>query len=280
LTLTPVSAPSLPDMNEDHLDVLVRGEGPGLLLAHGAGGGIEGNFGLVLDDLARDHTLVGPHYPGAGGTPVAAGPLDLDELADGLVAAAVGAGQESFAVLGESLGSAVAVRAATRHPSRVTALVLTAGFAVADPVLALAARLVASLARTGQWDDVARLACLSCLSPADLARIAPGDLDAAVSATRAGMPPGMVDHFDLVSRVDVRPDLARIGVPTLVFAPTGDRLVLPDSSRRLAAGIADATLVELPGAAHILNGTDRAAWLARVREFLRALPSAVPAGAA
>ncbi|MGW7554590.1 alpha/beta fold hydrolase, partial [Streptomyces rimosus] len=46
------------------LDVLVKGHGPALLLAHGAGGGIEGNFGLVLDDLARDHTLVGPHYPG------------------------------------------------------------------------------------------------------------------------------------------------------------------------------------------------------------------------
>ncbi|WP_308312029.1 hypothetical protein [Streptomyces albipurpureus] len=37
-----------------HLDVLVQGRGPALLLAHGAGGGIEGNFGLVLDDLAQD----------------------------------------------------------------------------------------------------------------------------------------------------------------------------------------------------------------------------------
>lgn len=51
------------------LDVHVQGSGPALLLAHGAGGGIQGNFGLVLDDLARDHTLVGPHYPVAGGSP-------------------------------------------------------------------------------------------------------------------------------------------------------------------------------------------------------------------
>ncbi|MEV6161593.1 alpha/beta fold hydrolase [Streptomyces sp. NPDC052052] len=255
------------------LDVIVQGSGPALLLAHGAGGGIQGNFGLVLDDLAQDHTLVGPHYPGAGGSPVATEPLDLDNLADQLVAAAVAAGQESFAVLGESLGSAVAVRMAARHPERVRALVLTAGFAVADPVLALATRLIKSLADAGQWDDVARLAHLSCLASTDLADIDPAGLDAAVARTLAGMPPGTLDHFDLVSRVDVRADLAGLSAPTLVVVPTGDRLVLPESSYRLAKGIPGAQLIELPGAAHILNEADRATWLRHVREFLGTFPA-------
>ncbi|MEU6768088.1 alpha/beta fold hydrolase [Streptomyces sp. NPDC046853] len=256
-----------------HLDVLVQGRGPALLLAHGAGGGIAGNFGLVLDDLARDHTLVGPHYPGAGGSAVATGPLDLDDLADRLVRAAVAAGQHSFAVLGESLGSAVAIRIATRHPDRVRALVLTAGFATADPVLALATQLIKSLASAGQWEDVARFALLSCMSPADLAVAEPAALDEPAAQTLAAMPPGMLDHFDLVSRVDVRADLAKVSAPTLVVAPTGDRLVLPESSYRLAAGIPGAHLVELPGAAHVLNPADRATWLRHVRDFLAALPA-------
>ncbi|MFG2594309.1 alpha/beta fold hydrolase [Streptomyces sp. NPDC048438] len=266
-------------MTTDHalppsqLDVLVQGRGPALLLAHGAGGGIEGNFGLVLDDLAQDHTLVGPHYPGAGGSPAAIEPLDLDDLADRLVAAAVAAGQDSFAVLGESLGSAVAVRIATRHPNRVRALVLTAGFPTADPVLALVAQLIKSLAAAGQWDDLARLALLSCMSPADLAGLEPADLDAPVAQTLTAMPPGTLDHFDLVSRVDVRTDLAKVSAPTLVVAPTGDRLVLPESSYRLAAGIPGARLIELPGAAHVPNAADRATWLRHVREFLAALPA-------
>ncbi|WAU82872.1 alpha/beta fold hydrolase [Streptomyces sp. Qhu-G9] len=255
------------------LDVLVQGRGPALLLAHGAGGGIEANFGLALDDLAQDHTLVGPHYPGAGASPRAIEPLALDDLADRLVAAAVAAGQDSFAVLGESLGSAVAVRIATRHPTRVRALILTAGFPTADPVLALAAQLFKSLAAAGQWNDLARLALVSCMSRADLADLEPADLDAAVSQTLAAMPPGMLDHFDLVSRVDVRTDLPKVSAPTLVVAPTGDRLVLPESSYRLAAGIPGARLIELPGAAHVLNTADRATWLRHVREFLAALPA-------
>ncbi|MFD0020441.1 alpha/beta fold hydrolase [Streptomyces sp. NPDC058382] len=267
-------------MTTDHtlltpqLDVLVQGSGPALLLAHGAGGGIEGNFGLVLDDLARDHTLVGPHYPGAGGSPAATEPLELDDLADRLVAAAVAAGQDTFAVLGESLGSAVAVRIATRHPNRVRALVLTAGFPTADPVLDLAARLIKSLAASDHWDDLARFALLSCMSPAELAGLEPADLDDPAARTRNAIPPGMPAHFDLVSRVDVRGDLSKVSAPTLVVAPTGDRLVLPESSHRLAAGIPGARLVELPGAAHVLSATDRATWLGHVREFLAALPTA------
>ncbi|MEU5285600.1 alpha/beta hydrolase [Streptomyces sp. CA-278952] len=234
---------------------------------------MEGNFGLVLDDLAQDHTLVGPHYPGAGGSPAAVEPLDLDDLADRLVAAAVAAGQDSFAVLGESLGSAVAVRIATRHPDRVRALVLTVGFSVADPVLALAAQLIRSLASAGQWGDVARLALLSCMSPAELAELEPADLDAPAAQTLTAMPPGMLDHFDLISRVDVRADLAKVAAPTLVVAPTGDRLVLPACSYRLAVGIPGAQLIELPGAAHILNPADRATWLRHVRAFLAAVPA-------
>ncbi|QHC24206.1 alpha/beta fold hydrolase [Streptomyces sp. GS7] len=250
------------------LDVLTRGSGPALLLAHGAGGGIEGNFGLVLDDLAADHSIVGPHYPGAGGTPVATDPLELDDLADQLAASAVAAGHQRFAVLGESLGTAVALRTATRHPERVTSLVLTAGFAVADPVLALTAELIRTLGRAGEWSAVARLAVVSCRSPEQLATIPPAALDDAVARAAAGMPPGMLDHFDLVSRVDVRDDLARVAVPTLVVAPLGDRLVLPESSRRLADGIPGARLAELPGAGHLLSEPDRAVWLRLVREFL------------
>ncbi|MFI7242818.1 alpha/beta fold hydrolase [Streptomyces qinglanensis] len=254
------------------LDVHVRGSGPALLLAHGAGGGIEANFGHVLEDLASDHTLIGPHYPGAGGSPRAAGPLALDTLVDAVVDAAVSRGHERFTVLGESLGTVVALRTAARYPERVTGLVLTAGFAVADPLLEFASGLVTRLGRAGEWDAVARIATQSALLDGDISELTAEALEEAVAATREGLPPGTVDHFDLVRRVDVRGDLAGIRVPALVAVPTGDRLVLPDSSRRLAAALPDAALVEIPGGAHVLGEQDRKVWLGHVREFLAGLP--------
>src|SRR5690349_8298937 len=108
------------------LHTTVSGTGPGIVLAHGAGGGIEANFGALIPALARTHTVVGSDYP-ADDTP-----LTLDDLADALVAAAVEAGVPTFTIIGFSLGTAVAVRAAARHPERVTGLLLTAGLAVPD----------------------------------------------------------------------------------------------------------------------------------------------------
>ena len=43
----------------------VRGSGPGLVLAHGAGGGVKENFAPIMDHLAADYTVVGVDYPGS-----------------------------------------------------------------------------------------------------------------------------------------------------------------------------------------------------------------------
>src|SRR3954465_13636706 len=127
----------------------VRGSGPGLVLAHGAGGSVMANFGPIFDGLATDRTAVGVDYPGAGSTPRALRPLTTDSLADPLIAAAVREGLESFAIAGWALAGAVGIRAAARHPDRVTALVLTSAFAHADAPLRLAASVWHDLYQTG-----------------------------------------------------------------------------------------------------------------------------------
>ncbi|MGN5376655.1 alpha/beta fold hydrolase [Streptomyces lasalocidi] len=80
------------------------------------------------------HTVVGVDYPGSGRTPTASAPLELEALADQLVAAADAEGLDTFAVCGYSLGGPVAIRAAVRRPARVTSLVLSATFARVDTV--------------------------------------------------------------------------------------------------------------------------------------------------
>lgn len=54
----------------------------------------------------------------------------------------------------------------------------------------------------------------------------------------------------IISRVDSRPSLARIEVPTLVAVGDSDPLTPPDRSEEIAAGIAGAKLVVIPQCGH------------------------------
>jgi pimeloyl-ACP methyl ester carboxylesterase len=248
------------------LPAIVRGAGPGLLLAHGAGGTPELNFPF-LDRLARRATVVAPPYPGRHPAPPAVRPLDADELADRLVASALAAGVESFTVVGYSLGAALATRIAARHPTRVQGLVLTAGFAHARPSFqALAAVWRALL--DGPREPLAHFLALTCSSASALASLTSADYAATVDAlVDLPIPPGTPDQVELVRRIDVRGDLAAIAVPTVVVVPTGDLLVAPVHSRELAQGIARATTVELDSG-HLV-GVDRPdAWLAAIDGLL------------
>lgn len=251
------------------LSRIVRGTGPGLLLAHGAGGGIEANFGPVLDGLAAGHTVVGPDYPGAGRTPRASEPLTLDGLADRLVAAAVEEGLETFAVTGYSLGGPVAVRAAIRHPERVTALVLTATFAHANPRFRLAGRLWRDLLadRGDHPERLAAFVSLMAMGAPALDRVGQADLDAALKFSAATVPPGTSDQVALIDVIDVREELARIEVPTLVISTTHDSLVTPFHHRQLADGIPGARLAEI-ATGHLPFVERPEEWLTLMRDFL------------
>ncbi|MEV0441902.1 alpha/beta fold hydrolase [Streptomyces spectabilis] len=248
------------------------GSGPGVLLAHGAGGSIAANYAPVMDELTPTHRVVGVDYPGTGATPRTRTPLTLDALADELVAAADAEGLETFAVSGYSLGTAVALRAATRHPQRVTALVLTAPFAHPDTRTRLAAEVWRGLAASGDRDTLARFLVPLALSPAALAALSAEDLEAAVRGTAETVPEGSADHVDLVARVDVRADLARIAVPTLAITTTEDQLIPPALQREVAAGIAGARTADL-ATGHLPFAEDPAEWRRLISAFLGTLPA-------
>ncbi|MFF3226145.1 alpha/beta fold hydrolase [Nocardia suismassiliense] len=249
------------------LSTLVRGTGPGLLLAHGASSDIQDSFGPLIDRLSREYTVVGPDYPGSGATPRAERPLTADELADQLVAAADRAGLETFAVLGFSTGSAVAVRAATRHPNRVRALILSAGLARPNPRLQLIVQTWRELAASGDMRSLAAYLALIGWSARSLDERSAEELGTLTEAIATGLPDGADDQLELLSRIDVRADLGQLAVPTLVVAGAHDQVVSPTHARELVSGIAGARYVELD-AGHALAEERPDEWARAVLDFL------------
>ncbi|WSQ14694.1 alpha/beta hydrolase [Streptomyces sp. NBC_01231] len=243
------------------------GSGPGLLLAHGAGSSLAGTYGPVLKALAARHTIVGIDYPGSGDTPRSTTPLTVDDLADQLIAAADAEGLDHFAVSGYSLGGPVAIRAATRHPERVTALVLTAAFPHRDNRLALASSVWSKIAASGDPELLAQFQLMMALGTQALESMPAEQLQQTLGYVAAGAADGSSEQTDLVGQLDVRDDLAAITVPTLVISTTDDRLVSTNLHRHLAQTIPGAQLADIPtGHLPMLERTDE--WLQLITDFL------------
>ncbi|MFJ4978049.1 alpha/beta fold hydrolase [Streptomyces coeruleorubidus] len=250
-----------------HYARTVHGSGPGLLLAHGAGGSIEANYGPIMNGIAARHTVVGVDYPGSGNTPTTQDTLELDELADQLVAAADAAGLATFAVSGYSLGGPVAIRLAARHPERVTSLVLSATFARLDTRTELAVGIWHQLFTSGQSQLLAQYLTQLVLSAPALNSLTPAQARATAEQTALAIPPGTGAQVDLVRRVDVRDDLAAIAVPTLVVVTTADSLVPATLQHELAAAIPGVQIAELP-TGHLPFVERPTEWLELITEFL------------
>jgi pimeloyl-ACP methyl ester carboxylesterase len=245
-------------------DVVRAGSGALLVLAHGAGGSVMTNFGQLIDTLSDTRTLIGVNYPGSGATPPDPDALRLDVLADSVVQAAVDAGFDRFPILGLSLGTAVAVTAAARHPDRVTGLLLTVGLARADEQL----RLVTALVDAGNLRALAAY-LVSLASPKVLGALDRAAADEAIAAQLATYPDGGADQARLAAAVDIVDICGEITVPTVVFAAGQDRIVLAETTRRLAAAIPGAKLIDYPDAGHIFTPDEAKVWIADIADFLR-----------
>lgn len=107
------------------VDVLIQGEGPAVLVFHGAPGGSD--QGALLGTLAEEgFQVLALSRPGYLGTPLSSG---ASFAAQGDLAAALldSLGLERAAAVGLSAGGPAALAFATRHPERASALILEAG---------------------------------------------------------------------------------------------------------------------------------------------------------
>jgi 3-oxoadipate enol-lactonase len=251
------------------VDYQVDGSGPGLLLVHGTGGSAASNWEHLIPHFAQHHTVVRPDLAGSGATTDSGLRLQLDDLVDQAVGAAVDAGQERFDVVGFSLGAVVAAAIAARHPDRVRSLVLIAGWvSSADARTQLQFRLWQEL-HASDHRLFARHLVLTGFSPPFLAAMEWPELEGLAAEIAFTIPPGMGRQSELDLRIDLTPDLASIRARTLVIGCTRDQMVPVEHPRALHAAIPGSAYTEFDtGHLVIFEGADELA--AAIDDFIGA----------
>ncbi|GLY53509.1 alpha/beta fold hydrolase [Lentzea sp. NBRC 102530] len=248
------------------LSTVVKGSGPALLLVHGAGGSVQANYGPILGTLTQHFTVVAPDLPGSGGSPKASGALDLETLADEVVDAAVEAGHESFFVSGYSMGCAVAVAVALRHPERVRGLVLSTPFAKVD---------AATRTRIDRWKALldgprpalARYILSLMCSKQYLARLSPAQAEGFAELIGASVPTGSSAHIDLILKIDLSEVLPQVTQPTLVIGAAGDQLLSPELGKEVSDLIPGSKYADLP-CGHAIALESAMPWARLITDYL------------
>ncbi|MEU1486948.1 alpha/beta fold hydrolase [Streptomyces sp. NPDC005752] len=200
-----------------------------------------------IPELSKHWRIFRYDLPGHGGAP-ARPAAAVTDLADRLLATLDSVGVQRFGYAGCSIGGAVGADLALRHPHRVAALALVAAsprFGTADEF-----RQRGVIVRTNGLEPIARTSPERWFTPG-FAAAQPAIVEWAVQMVRTTDPGCYIASCEALAAFDIRTELPRIGVPTLVLVGAEDKVTGPAEARTLVAGIPDARLALVPGASHL-----------------------------
>ncbi|MER6468474.1 bifunctional 3-oxoadipate enol-lactonase/4-carboxymuconolactone decarboxylase PcaDC [Streptomyces collinus] len=201
-----------------------------------------------VPELTKQWRVLRFDLPGHGGAPARpAG--SVGELADRLLATLDALGVQRFGYAGCALGGAIGLELALRRPERLASLALVAAsprFGTADEF-----RQRGVVVRSNGLDPIARSAPDRWFT-GGFAAAQPAITEWAVQMVRTTDPGCYIAACEALAGFDVRPELGRVGVPTLVLVGSDDRVTGPAEARTLVAGIPDARLAVVPGASHLV----------------------------
>jgi len=219
-----------------------RRAGPPILLLHGWGATADVNFFTVFPALAGFRAVALDHRNhGRGLRPET--PFSIDDCADDAAALLTALGIDQAIVVGYSMGGAIALSLARRHPELVSGLVMAAtalefSGEPRDQLLWHGLSLVEAALRHGSGDGVIQRLLRDAL-----------DKDPTLDPYRAwlagevrrGHVPGLLEAGRALRSFDARPWAAELQAPAAMVVTTADRLVPPRKQEALAAALAAAT---------------------------------------
>ena len=248
----------------------VKGRGPDLVLVHGWG--LHGDIWEELaTQLARNYRVTTVDLPGHGRSDMPEDAFTLATITDA-VASLVSA---PATWLGWSLGGFVALDAALRHAGNVAHLVLvgaTPKFVQGtDWAHAMPAPVFAQFAVSLQQDYRSTLLRFLSLQAGndEEGRALIKTLRARIFEHGEPRPEALAAGLAILEQTDMRARLADIRIPVQVIHGSHDRLAPPAAGEYLAARIAGARFVSIPGAGH-------APFLSQPAAFLAALNASRP----
>lgn len=200
-----------------------------------------------VPELARQWRVLRFDLPGHGGAP-AHPATSVPELAERLLATLDGIGVQRFGYVGCSIAGAIGAELALRRPDRIASLALVAAsprFGTADEF-----RQRGVIVRANGLDPMARSAPERWFTPG-FAAAQPAIVEWAVQMVRTTDPGCYIASCEALAAFDIRAELGRIAVPTLVLVGAEDHVTGPAEARTLVAGIRDARLALVPGASHL-----------------------------
>jgi pyruvate dehydrogenase E2 component (dihydrolipoamide acetyltransferase) len=251
-----------------------QGEGEPLVLLHGVATS-RLVWSRVIAPLARRRRVIALDVPGFGESAPAGPGFELERVADMLLD---GLGLQRFDLVGHSLGGAVAVATAARHPDAVEKLVLVAPAGLEPRPARVAAALGAAAERAVYarrvlgYQLVARARGRQAMfgaTVADAGRLHPEDarllLDASGGARRVS------SGVRRALEADLRDDLAAAPMPVGVIWGAADRVVPYAGLEALRRLRPDALVETLPGTGHIPQIEHPAEFIAALERILDAL---------
>ncbi len=270
------------DLGNVTLEVAEDGEGErAVILIHGFTAERAEVAGLMGPLAARGWHAVAPDLRGHGRSdhPTDPDAYSFEILAADVVALADHLKWQRFALVGHSMGGAVAQLIALDHPERVTGLVLASTFhgpvqGVTMELVELGRWIVGEKGMAGLADALAARRAENPDSIAAFERLQearPGYAEESRRRLEATSPemwmalaPRFVDQTDRLER------LAGLDLPTAVIVGELDS-TMHDDSVRLAETIPGARLTVIPGVGHVPQLEDPQAWEAAVVDFFSGL---------
>jgi len=209
-----------------------------LVLVHGFGDSAE-TWSLVLPRLRSERRILAPDLAGFGRTPIPAEGMSFSVLTDYLSRFLDAVGAQKIALVGNSLGGAVAIRYAAEHPERVDHLFLldSAGLHGEATIAVVQPKTREEARRT-----------IRNVSGTDFRHLPRFILDDVV---RRAQEPARQQYRDSGEPTDVLRYFPRIEAPTTIVWGERDGLIPTEHADRMHEAIEGSELIVLPDTGHV-----------------------------